>query len=172
MSTATVSPVFLVDAYSDPVYLKIKGRASYLNCEPLNKFFSKIIEKPKVNIVVDFAECSGMDSTFLGLLAGVSLEIKKKNQDGSICLYSVKGRNRELMANLGLDQIITVDSDEYKPTANENLEKKFEKFESEQSASIRTILQAHQHLISADSSNLNRFQDVVSFLKKQINQDL
>lgn len=172
MSTDPASSVFLVDAYSDPVCLKIKGRATYLNCEPVNSFFSKIIENPDVNIVVDFAECSGMDSTFLGLLIGVVLEMKKKKHNGSICLYSVKGRNRELMANLGLDQIVTVNADEYKPTkTNENSEKKFDILGAEKSASIRTILQAHEHLVNADSSNLNKFQDVISFLKKQINQD-
>src|SRR6187399_2851390 len=100
MST-TPSPVFLVDAYSDPVCLKIQGRATYLNCGPLNDFFTQIVKKNKANIMIDFEECTGMDSTFLGLLVGVALELRRANSERTICLNNAKGRNLELIENLG-----------------------------------------------------------------------
>jgi len=35
-------------------------------------------------------------------------------------------------------------------------------------ASARLVLEAHENLIEADEGNRNKFQDVVSFLKNQV----
>lgn len=172
MSNDTANTTFLVDAYSDPICLKIKGRATYLNCGPINDFFARIVKKNGVNIIIDFDECTGMDSTFLGLLVGVALELKQLNNQGNICLYHVKGRNLELVENLGLDRMLTVNANEFETKkTNNNFEKKLERLGTEESASPEAILKAHQNLVNADSSNLHKFQDVISFLKNQINQD-
>lgn len=166
------SPVFLVDAYSDPMCLKIQGRATYLNCGPLNDFFDRVIKKHGTNIVIDFEECTGMDSTFLGLLVGVALELKHVNHKGSICLQHVKGRNLELIKNLGLDRMLSINT-EVSINAKEenNFEMKLKTLGTEESVCPEAILKAHQNLVCANSSNLHKFQDVISFLKKQINQD-
>lgn len=172
MPTHTESPVFLVDAYSDPICLKIKGRATYLNSGPLNDFFSRIVKRHGANIKIDFEECTGMDSTFLGLLVGVALELKQLNQKWNISLCHVKGRNLELIENLGLDRMLTINTDEFEATkSNTDLGKKLETLGTEESASPEAILKAHQNLVNADSANLHKFQDVISFLKKQINQE-
>lgn len=172
MSTETSSPVFLVDAYSEPVCLKIKGRASYLNCGQLNDFFNRLIKKDKTNFTVDFEECAGMDSTFLGLLAGVALELKKDSHKGTICLNNVKNRNLELITNLGLNRILEVNPETHtpKPTIN-NSNHTMKSMDKSSPVSPEAILKAHQNLISADSSNLYKFQDVMSFLKKEIDQE-
>lgn len=171
MSTETISPVFFVDAYTDPVCLKIKGRANYLNCGPLNDFFARITKK-NVSIIIDFEECIGMDSTFLGLLAGVALELKQSKHKGDICLHNLKGRNLELVENLGLNRILKVSTDQpTSPKTNIISPKKLEILDDQGSATPEAILKAHQNLVRADSSNLHKFQDVLSFLKKQVDQD-
>lgn len=172
MAIETSSSVFLVDAYSDPICLKIKGRANYLNCGPLNDFFNKITQKNNTTIIVDFEECTGMDSTFLGLLAGVALEFKKQEKKGAISLFNVNNRNLELIENLGLNRILKVNPDEYKFTAvNNNITNKLQSLGTEDRTTPEAILKAHQNLISTKPSNLYKFQDVVSFLKKQVDQD-
>lgn len=168
--TTTTPPVFLVDAYSDPICLKIQGRATYLNCGPVNDFFSQIIKTNNANIVIDFEECTGMDSTFLGILVGLTLQLKRINNQRSICLNNVKGRNLELIENLGLNRMLTVNMPKCKEVEiSDSFEQKLKMLGIEESATPEEILKAHQNLVDADSSNLHKFQDVISFLKQQVN---
>ena len=65
-------PTFLVDAYADPVLIRIEGRASFVNSGSLKDFFAEMIRQGKRRFVVDFQHCTSMDSTFLGVLAGAA----------------------------------------------------------------------------------------------------
>lgn len=159
---------FLVDVYSTPMCLKIKGRANYLNCAPLNDFFNNICQKNNISIMVDLEECTGMDSTFLGLLAGVALEFKKQEKKSSIFLNNVSNRNLESIENLGLNLILKVNPPEEIYTNPQN---KLQSLGAEEKSTPSIILKAHQNLIHAQPSNLYKFQDVISFLKKQLNPD-
>lgn len=159
---------FLVDVYSNPMCLKIKGRANYLNCAPLNDFFNNIIQKNNITIMVDLEECTGMDSTFLGLLAGVALEFKKQEKKSSIVLTNVCNRNLESIENLGLNLILKVNPQQESYTPPQN---NLQSLGFEEKSTPATILKAHQNLIHAQPSNLYKFQDVISFLKKQLNSD-
>ena len=67
---AVEESVFLVDPDSHPVAIKIVGRASFQNVMPLKDFLKDSAESGKRCYVFDFAECKGMDSTVLGVLAG------------------------------------------------------------------------------------------------------
>ena len=65
-------PKFLVRAYRDPVEVRINGKANYLNCNAFREFIEKVIADDRNEIVLDFDSCTGMDSTFLGILAGTA----------------------------------------------------------------------------------------------------
>lgn len=162
-------PTFLVDAYSDPVCLKINGRASYLNCAPLGDFFHNLIKRKKLQFAIDFSDCTGMDSTFLGMIAGIALELKDPDSEGDIQLYNIEDRNLELIQNLGLNRILTINTGNTGPKPFFN--SACDTLTSTAQANGKKILEAHENLIKADGSNTKKFQDVLSFLKKQINED-
>ena len=65
-------PIYLVDAYSDPVVVRIDGRASFQNSAGLRDFFAEMLRRGKTRFIVDFQHCASMDSTFLGVLAGAT----------------------------------------------------------------------------------------------------
>lgn len=175
MFTESPSSNFIVDVHSDPMCLRIKGRANYLNCAPLNDFFNTITQKNNITLMVDLAECTGMDSTFLGLLAGVALEFKKQDKKSTIYLTNVSNRNLESIENLGLNLILKVNPSEYASPSESrvhlNTQSQFQSLNFENTGSAEMILKAHQNLIHAQPSNLYKFQDVISFLKNQITQD-
>lgn len=162
------TPAFLVDAYSDPVIVKVTGRVSFVNSGPLRDFFSEMVRSGKRRFIVDFAECSSMDSTFLGILAGAALDLRRLEPPGSIILCRLGARNLELVRNLGLHRIMTVDSGD-RPMefgkGGAQLENRSGKAELE---NARLVLKAHENLIEADERNRNKFQDVVGFLKNQV----
>ncbi len=60
-----------------------------------------MIHQRKSRFVVDFLHCSSMDSTFLGVLAGAALQLRKENPPGGLTLCGLGPRNLELIRNLG-----------------------------------------------------------------------
>src|SRR3954469_4232932 len=96
MPESASKPVYLVDAYSDPVVVRIDGRASFQNSTCLRDFITEMLARGKTRFVLDFQHCASMDSTFLGVLAGAAIELKKSAPGGSIVVTRVGPRNLEL----------------------------------------------------------------------------
>ena len=76
-----VNSTFLVDAYSDPVLIRVLGRASFVNSSSLREFTGEMMRQGKRRFVIDFSACTGMDSTFLGVLAGLALDLRKSDPE-------------------------------------------------------------------------------------------
>lgn len=164
-----VKPSFLVDAYSDPVVVRIVGRASFQNSGCLHDFFAETMKQGKNRYVLDFQNCTSMDSTFLGVMAGLALELRKKTPPGSLVLARASQRNLELIRNLGLHRLVSVDAGDFSmnfgQTATTALPCTGDRTELEHA---RLVLQAHENLVATDESNRSKFQDVLTFLKSRV----
>jgi anti-sigma B factor antagonist len=165
-------PVYLVNAAGDPVRLIIQGRASYTNCAPVQQFFERHVSESKASLEIDFSGCTGMDSTFMGLLAGAAMHMRqRKPVPGEITLTHLSTRNLELIRNLGLHKLLKVEgagSNPGFPVHKLGGEIPVESSDaSNKAASQDTILRAHEDLMKADPANVAKFQDVVAFLKRE-----
>ncbi len=169
MATET-SPVFLVHAAADPVVLVINGRASYLNCAPVAQFFDKLLKQGRRKFILDFSRCTGMDSTFLGIIAGAAIEARRHQPPGSLALMGLSPRNLELVKNLGLHRLVTVDGDA-SPALSAEQAKVLTTPDHEELANARLILKAHENLCVVDPNNRGKFEDVLAFLKAQVDKD-
>lgn len=167
MAELAHKPVFLVDAYSDPVVIRIEGRASFQNSACLRDFISEMLRQGKTRLVIDFMHCASMDSTFLGVLAGAALELKKVAPGGSLILARVGQRNLELIRNLGLHRLLTVDAGDFPMSFGKGAAPLPcpDRTELDQA---RLVLEAHENLVSVDDSNRAKFQDVMAFLKNRV----
>ena len=108
-----------------------------------------------------------MDSTFLGILAGAAMRIRREFPDGGLELCRLNNRNLELVRNLGLHRILTIRGvDAPEDAGDENA-----KFETLLSGSVESnsMLEAHRNLVDADESNQQKFEDVIKFLEKETN---
>jgi anti-anti-sigma regulatory factor len=166
---ASNSPVYLVDPYSDPVLVKIRGRASFLNSQLIRDFLQHTIREGKRRFAVDFAECTGMDSTFLGVLAGTALELRKAVPAGSFVFCRLGPRNMELVRNLGLHRLATVDAGGA-PLPGKATATALEGPGQGEIENARLCLEAHENLVQVDEENRRKFQDVISFLKGRVDQ--
>ncbi|MEO6875689.1 MAG: STAS domain-containing protein [Opitutaceae bacterium] len=162
-------PTFLVDAYSDPVVVRIDGRACFQNSACLKDFITELVRQGKKRFVLDFTHCTSMDSTFLGVLAGAALELRKAGPDTSLVLARVGPRNLELIRNLGLHRLLTVDSGDF-PMNFDKCDTALHCQDNSELESARLVLEAHENLISADETNRGKFQDVLAFLKNRVEQ--
>ena len=82
---------YRVHVTPDRAFIKVLNKASNLNCEPLRRFFEEQNKKGQKRYIIDFENCSSMDSTFLGILVGVALGIRKSADGGSISLLNYAG---------------------------------------------------------------------------------
>jgi anti-anti-sigma factor len=162
-------PTFLVDAASDPVAIRIEGRASFQNSPCLNEFFNALVAQGRTRFVMDFQNSTSMDSTFLGVLAGAALQMRKLPSPGSLVLCRLGERNLELVRNLGLHRLLTVDMETsgVRSTSFAALPTIPVQGELE---NARMVLAAHENLVVVDEANRAKFQDVLSFLKSRVQQ--
>lgn len=160
-------PTFLVSAYSEPVVVRINGKANYLNCNSFREFIEQLLKQGRAQFLVDFENCLGMDSTFLGILAGTALELKKQNPPGQLVLSKLSERNHELITNLGLQNLLTIATDD----AGADAAAELDSLNNEEVSDAKDVLKAHENLAQADEGNAAKFQDVIAFLKNQVEQD-
>jgi len=166
----TVSkPVYLVDAYSDPVVVRIEGRACFQNSACLREFMAEMTRQGKTRFVLDFLHCASMDSTFLGVLAGAAIELRKAAAGGSLVLARVGSRNLELIRNLGLHRLLTVDAGDF-PMNFDKCDTALQCADRTELENARLVLEAHENLVSVDEANRTKFQDVLAFLKNRVEQ--
>jgi anti-sigma B factor antagonist len=167
VTSEAAKPVYLVDAYSDPVAVRIEGRASFLNSACLRDFMAQMIKSGKSRIVIDFLRCTSMDSTFLGVLAGIALQLRSLPQKGSLVLTRMSPRNLELVHNLGLHKLVTVDSSQGGSIADA-CDTPLTNAERGELENARLVLEAHENLVTADETNRGKFQDVLVFMKNRV----
>lgn len=163
----TGKPVYLVNAYSDPVVVRIDGRACFQNSAGLRDFVTEMIRQGKQRFVFDFQHCASMDSTFLGVLAGAALELRKAG--GSLIAARLGQRNLELLRNLGLHRLLIVDSGGH-PMNFAPCDQPIANPAQDEIEGARLVLEAHENLVTADESNRSKFQDVLAFLRSRVEQ--
>ena len=162
-------PVYLVDAYSDPVVVRIEGRACFQNSACLRDFIVEVVRQGKTHFVLDFQHCASMDSTFLGVLAGAAIDLRKNVPGGTLVLARVGPRNLELIRNLGLHRLLTVEAGDF-PMNFDKCDTALKCADRSELDNARLVLEAHENLVNADEANRTKFQDVLAFLKNRVEQ--
>ena len=145
-------------------FVKVLNKASYLNCDPLRKFFDDQTKNGQKNFVLDFHSCTSVDSTFLGILVGVALQIRQGKDQGSLVLLNLRGRNLETVCNLGIHQIANVCQDEL--SCDRELDD-ISMGTRGDAANAETIYNAHKTLMNLNKKNMKVFSDVVSYLEQK-----
>src|SRR5215212_10244135 len=103
-------PAILVGTANRTVWVRVEGKGSFLNSTGLKEFTKEMINRGYREFVVDLKSCPVMDSTFMGTLAGVALRLRELGQ-GQIRVVNLNERNFDLLGNLGLDQLFSIDGD-------------------------------------------------------------
>jgi len=165
MSEASGASVFLVDPRSDPVVIRVEGRANFQNSGSLRDFIAEMLGHGKTRFVLDCQGCAGMDSTFLGVLAGAAISLRKASPAGSFVVLRAGPRNVELR-NLGLHRLVTIEAGEGEAGAT-HCDTALGTRQLSQAENARLVLEAHENLVSADEANRTRFEDVLTFLRRR-----
>jgi anti-anti-sigma factor len=149
----------------EDVLLRVQGRGAFPVAPAVKRFTTEAMAKGGRRFVFDMRTCEGMDSTFMGILAGLALRLQK--EEGEVVLIHVSEKNRGLLHTLGLCAIVQMPAAHpASPVPREALA--VLDTAADQLAAARAMLAAHESLVSASPDNLPKFQGVLSALKQDL----
>ena len=153
------------------VCVRIAGRAGCANSVDFRTLLLGLRDKGHKRFILDLTKCQLMDSTFLGVLAGLGIRFSEAAAGApaaSIELLNPSPRISGLLENLGVaDNFKVLDG---APVQTGNL-KQVEATSSNPGHEElqRTCLEAHQLLIQLNPKNAPKFKDVCKFLEEDLN---
>lgn len=165
------SPI-LVGVFDGFSWIRFEGKGSFMNSPSLKAFGDIRIAAGETRMVVDLGACTGMDSTFMGTLAGMAARLTAL-EGGGLQIAEPGDRNRRSLEDLGLDFLMEIDppgavwrgrldeirGDLCEPQASGALGR---------DERARHVLEAHQLLAGINDGNARTFAGVVSELEKDV----
>jgi anti-anti-sigma factor len=142
------------------VWVRVEGRGTFQNSTGLKEFATEMMKRDHKEFVIDLKNCELMDSTFMGTLAGIAMRL---GSGGKLHVVHPNARCRQVLKNLGLDRVVSVDDDAPVGAPGEPL--RDAEGNPPREAKRETIIEAHENLVAADPANAVRFKDVIDFLK-------
>ena len=155
--------VFLSDK-NGVQHIRVKGNASFVCAPPLRELAKKLAAEPFAGLRIDLQECTWMDSTFMGMLAMLGLNAKKKGVPAEI--YNASEQNEKLLCGLGLKKVFEFKSGP--SMTGDDVPAASNACTAESNA--RNVLDAHRTLMDIDEGNVQKFEKVVEYVKKDIDR--
>ena len=150
--------------------VKIQGRANFTSSIDFDAVVTQLRARGVTHFVIELSECSLMDSTFLGVLAGHGLKLLQCAHDPDCPCVELRNANpriAELLENIGVLHLFK--TSEGALAAAETLEACAPTSVPASRAEVtRTCLQAHELLMAINPENVARFKDVTKFLAEDL----
>ena len=165
----------LVAIHESMALIRVQGRGSFKVSASLKDFGLAAIGEGCRTAVFDMTDCCGMDSTFMGVLAGLTNRLRVAN--GKLVLLNLSPRARNLVATLGLDQIVESHPTGQTPAAYEQVEKwarnlaVLDRTPPGKRTTTEVMIEAHENLVRLTPDNAPRFQDVLTFLRENLKKN-
>ena len=169
MSTNNLILVGLFNGFSR---IRCEGKGSFVNSPTVKSFSDERIAAGETCLIVDLGGCTGMDSTFMGTLAGVAARLAAK--PAAVLQIAEAGeRNRRSLEDLGLGFLMEIEP--VGAVWSHQLESIRSALKPPQPPGAvgqvqraRHILEAHQILSDVSDQNARAFEDVVTMLENEL----
>lgn len=162
--------------FNDCLWLRCTGRGSFVNSPALKSAAEQYLNDGGNTIVVDLELCPGVDSTFMGTLAGLARRCMATG--GTLQIATPTTRAREAMESLGLDMLMDIDPmgafwaddiDSRRATvAGDTTAPVAEEEPLSEIARTRHVLEAHNTLRSMNRQNDETFGYVCETLEEDL----
>jgi len=148
------------------VYVRPCGLATMNNCLAARDFIEEMLQESHGFIVVDLAKCSGMDSTFMGVLAGAAA-FEKDGRQAGVAVVNAGGRLVKLLESVGLTELLLVDDAPFEAPGIEFLTLEDKPGEVER---LKLVRSAHNDLIKVSEKNEKVFGPLVRSLEAEMRE--
>jgi anti-anti-sigma factor len=150
--------------------IRIAGRANFLSSVDFQAVVKELLARGCRCVALDLSQCVLMDSTFLGVLAGLGVKLNSGNGDQrphGIELFNPSERITELLDTLGVLHLFTTVQDACSPPADSVPTERAPTAPSKDDVS-RICAEAHQTLMDISPANVAKFKDVAQFLAESL----
>ena len=168
---STECPI-LVGIFNGFSWIRCEGKGSFLNSPVLKEFGSARVAAGENCLVVDLEGCTGMDSTFMGTLAGMATRLSAL-EGGVIQVANAGDRNRRSLEDLGLDFLLEIEPAEAVwlgsvDSIRADLKPPHPAASPNPVQQSQIVLEAHQVLAAANDKNTETFSGVVTMLESRM----
>jgi anti-anti-sigma regulatory factor len=165
----------LVAIQGPTALVRVRGRGSFKTAPALREFGHAAVARGCERVIMDMDECVGMDSTFMGVMAGLCMQLKAENA-GVMVVMNLGQKTMVLLETLGIGQLLQMhmagtlpDSLKQHLSAITDISK-LDISNRDKKVTLETMLTAHEDLVSVSKDNLPKFRDVMSYLSKELRQ--
>ena len=155
-----------VAAGTRALYVRVHGLATMSNCLCLRSTVEKLLADGHSFIVVDLADCTGMDSTFMGVLAGAAT-YEREGKTLGVAAVNVSEPLLRLLKEVGLTELIFVEPEPFETPALQFVRLEEQRGEKELLACVRS---AHENLMKLNERNEGIFRPLVAALEEEMKQ--
>jgi anti-sigma B factor antagonist len=152
-------------------WIRCEGKGSFLNSLAVKEFGDARIRAGVVRLVIDLEECTGMDSTFMGTLAGMAARISEYG--GKLQVTAANEKSCHSLEDLGLDFLMEINPCDSEWSGLEGrvrdlLKPKVAGTKAGTVMHTKHVLEAHEILSRANDSNEKKFSSVVKMLGDEL----
>lgn len=155
---------FLAMRAGDHLYVRAVGLANMKHAPVLDAFIDSERAAGATTVCVDLSSCTGMDSTFMGLLVGTSQSMVQ--QGGRLVVINPSEGNRRLLDMLGVTEVVPVSEGCVPPEVD------FVAVESRAGVGaiqrMELVLRAHRDLVALGPANQGKFSAFIGALEKDL----
>jgi anti-anti-sigma regulatory factor len=126
------------------------------NAPTLEVFADNAIDDGVTSLVFDFRSCTGVDSTFMGLILALSNRLREEDSDGGIVLINVDEHAQKQLSSVGVDAFVNIKAGKTKLPKKLRLTE-VSVVETSDRERLKVMLRAHKELVAADARNKAKF---------------
>lgn len=145
-----------------------------MNSPAVKEFGEARIRAGTVRLVIDLEACTGMDSTFMGTLAGLASRISEIG--GKVQVTGADDKIVNSLEDLGLDFLMEINPEDSMwsglvEKARDLLKVKVAGMKAGTVLHSRHVLEAHEILSEANEGNKKKFAGVIKLLGEELRQE-
>lgn len=153
-------------------WIRCSGKGNFLSSPALKQCAEHCLQAGERCLVIDLHQCSGMDSTFMGMLAGLAMRITKQTGGGRLEIAGAAEKNVNSLEDLGLDAFMEINPGSATWSGREESIRGTLSCWKAQALNSRErgqeVLEAHKILSAANEENAQKFESVVQLLENEL----
>jgi anti-anti-sigma factor len=150
--------------------VRIAGQANFTSSIDFRTLVDELLQRGCTYFVLDLRECTLMDSTFLGVLAGFGLKVNGTQADHvarKLELFNPNPRISDLLENLGVLHLFEITQGDIR-LPEQTAPHDAAPANASRDEVKRTCLEAHRVLMEINPDNVSRFKDLTQYLAEDL----
>ncbi|MEO1857531.1 MAG: STAS domain-containing protein [Rubritalea sp.] len=150
-------------------WIRCEGKCSFMNSPKLKAWADEQLKSGVTHIVIDLENCSAMDSTFMGTMAGLAMRLVK-TPGGILDVASADEKNSQSLDDLGLSSLMQINPEAASWVGQEGDIRDSLTEYGQVNSTDRTqhVFDAHKTLCNADDNNNEKFSTVLDCLEAEL----